>query len=161
MENLDHGIFKLFTEGTQKTLKVQCSVETKAGTPFVRTQEKKPNACDIVGVIGLNSKKFTGTLSLCFDQETFLEAMQGMLGESFKEISDELADGVAELLNIIFGQAKATLNDQGQAFQMAIPTVIRGKCVEVLQAGSAPTVVLPFETKKGNFYLQITHGGTA
>ena len=67
-----------------------------------------------------------------------------------------MEDGAGELLNIIFGQAKALLNDKkGFEIQKAIPTVMRGSQLQVTPMGRGTSVILPFETDSGSFHLEI------
>ena len=78
-----------------------------------------------------------------------------MLDEPFKEITDELQDGVAEMLNIIFGHAKAILNTQGHTIQKAIPTVIRGDNIRTSHLSLSKVMVLSFVTDLGTFQIEI------
>jgi chemotaxis protein CheX len=79
-----------------------------------------------------------------------------MLGESHKEITPETADLVAELLNIIYGQAKTELNaGLGLDLPPALPTVLRGEKLSLRQNSSAPVVVLPFQSDLGIFHVEI------
>jgi CheY-specific phosphatase CheX len=80
-----------------------------------------------------------------------------MLGEKYTELNDELQDGAAELLNMIFGHAKVILNKQGHTIQKAIPTVIRGGNLQTTHLGNSKVVVLPFSVgaEIGEFYIEI------
>ena len=152
---MDATFFKPFVDGTLHTLKLQCSIEAKLGKPYIKSTAQSP-ACDIAGIIGLSSTTFTGTISLCFPKPVFLEIMSKMFGEPMQEITDDLTDGAAELLNIIFGQAKKVLNDGGCDLEKAIPTVIRGENMQTRQLSKNPTVVLPFQISSGVFNLEIS-----
>src|SRR5271170_5183018 len=131
MTQLDVRFFKPFVEGAINTLQTQCSLPVSSGKPFLKGQQPQPDFA-IAGVIGITSASFNGTITLCFPEKVFLGAMSKMLGEEFTEITQGLQDGVAELLNIIFGQAKIVLNQQGHSIQKAIPTVVRGKNISTL-----------------------------
>lgn len=82
--------------------------------------------------------------------------MGKMLGETHTAITKELQDGVAELLNIIFGQAKVILNNQGYEIQKAIPTVIVGHKIVTAALTSAPVMVMPFKVEFGEFHVEIS-----
>ena len=84
-----------------------------------------------------------------------------MFGEPYDKITDEIADGAGELLNIIFGTAKTILTDSGYSVEKAIPTVIRGSDIKLhsLTKGGR-TVVVPFEGKDGVFHVLISLGNT-
>lgn len=143
-----------FVQAALDTLKVQCSTDAKAGKPFVKAATSAQNIA-IAGVLGLTSTAFNGTIALCFTEKVFLAIMGRMLGETYTEITKDMEDGAGELLNIIFGGAKRVLNDKNYAIEKAIPTVVRGKDIAVSHTSSSPTVVLPFETPEGPFYIEI------
>jgi chemotaxis protein CheX len=111
---------------------------------------------DIAGVIGLTSEKFNGTIAICFPGSVFLTMMTNMLGETFTEITDDLSDGAAELLNIIYGQAKIVLNQQGYSIEKAIPTVVRGQNLQTRHITSNKVVVIPFVSETGEIHIEIS-----
>lgn len=152
---MDVQLFKPIVEGTLKTFKVQAGLEIKGGKPFYKGTVEQPKFA-LAGVIGLASSKFCGSVSLCFPEKVFLGIMGKMMGEEYTEINDELQDGAAELLNIIFGQAKATLNNSGYDLEMAIPTIVRGTELKTSAMSKKPVVVLPFETDLGEFQVEIS-----
>ncbi len=151
MPQIDASFFKPFVEGTLKTFQVQCKTDASHGAPFIKGTKPEPIFA-IAGVIDISSSTFCGRISLCLTEAVFLGMMERMLDEPFKEITPELQDGVAELLNMIFGQAKVVLNEQGHTIQKAIPTVLRA---DQLVATQAKVVVLPFNTDLGIFHIEI------
>ncbi len=155
---MDVNFFKPFVEGTLETLKKQCSVEAKPGKPFTKGNGPKLNI-EITALIGLASSAFSGTIALCFTKEAFLSIMSNMLGETYTEITSDLQDGAAELLNIIFGHAKRVLNTQGYDIQKAIPSIIRGQNLESVHLTKAPIIVLPFTMAQGEFHIEIGSEG--
>lgn len=155
---LDVNFVNPFIEGALHTLKVQCNIETQAGKPYLKGHGPDIEP-DIAGVIGLTSKGFVGSIAIVYPAATFLAIMGNMLGEKYDEITKEVEDGAGELLNIIFGQAKTTLNKNGYAVQRAIPTIVRGKELKVRHVTPRPTIVLPFKTAFGPFFVEITIDG--
>ncbi|MEN9723959.1 MAG: hypothetical protein RJB38_1945 [Pseudomonadota bacterium] len=151
---LDANFFKPFVDGAMKTFEISCKLKALPQKPFLKGSQPQPEFA-IAGVIGLTSPKFNGNITLCFPAPVFLAAMSSMLGEDFKEITDDLQDGVAELLNIIYGQAKVVLNQQGHAVEKAIPSVIRGSQIRTTAVSSTPVMVLPFKTDAGEFHIEI------
>lgn len=151
---LDVNFINPFISGALETLKVQCSIEAAAEKPYVKT-EKTPLSVDIAGVIGLTSKTFTGSVSICFPMQTFLIIMSGMLGETYNEFSSDLEDGAGELLNIIFGYAKRELNAKGYSIEKAIPTVIKGNDIKINTVSKAPSIIVPFNSNAGKFFIEI------
>ena len=72
-------------------------------------------------------------------------------------VTPELEDGVAELLNIIFGTAKRVINKQQGGVQMAIPTILRGRGIRARALTDGKVIVLPFVTAEADeFQIQIS-----
>jgi CheY-specific phosphatase CheX len=78
-----------------------------------------------------------------------------MLGETYEELTKDLEDGAAELLNIIFGQAKVGLNEKGYKISKAIPTIIRGESLRMRHSSLQPTMKIPFTSAAGSFVIEI------
>ncbi len=156
---IDVEFIRPFVDGTLNTLKVQCQLEVKPGKPYFKDPSKELGG-DIAAVIGLTSKVFSGSIALVFNEATFLNLMEKMIGEKHACLSKELEDGAGELLNIIFGYAKTALNEKNYKIEKAIPTVVRGKILSMKHLSKAPTVVLPFDTDVGPFTMEVTVEGT-
>jgi len=72
-----------------------------------------------------------------------------MLFESYTEINDEIADAVGELTNMISGQARIKLSEQGQKFQAGTPKIIVGKGKKLEHIPNAPILAIPFTLSSG------------
>ncbi len=153
-KNIDVNFLNPFIEATVNTLRIQCSFESQSGKPEVKN-ESFSHPVDIAGVIGITSEGFTGSISICFTEKIFLTLMSNMLGEECTEINQDMEDGAGELLNIIFGQAKTTLNQLGYSLEKAIPTIVRGRELKVKHITPYSTFILPFESQLGSFYMEI------
>jgi chemotaxis protein CheX len=78
-----------------------------------------------------------------------------MLMEPPKEkIDEEVVDAVGELTNMICGGAKAQLAKMNLKFNLATPTMVVGKGVEITHYSDAPTIVIPFKTESGDFVIE-------
>ncbi|MCB0342032.1 MAG: chemotaxis protein CheX [Pseudobdellovibrionaceae bacterium] len=151
---LDVDFINVFIDAALKTLKIQCSFEVQAGKPYLK-KESLSEPLAIAAIIGLTSPSFTGSIALGFPSQVFLRIMSNMLMEEFTEIDDELQDGAGELLNIIFGQAKAALNERGYGLDLAIPSVIRGNDLKVTHMTNSPAIIIPFTSEVGPLYIEV------
>lgn len=124
MTQLDAAFLDPFIAATLRTLKVQCNTEAAIETMGgAGTVPRIPVV--IAGVIGITGRTYQGAMSLSFTREAFLHLMGQMLQEELTDITPELADGAAELSNIIFGHAKLALNASGHDIRMALPSVLK------------------------------------
>jgi CheY-specific phosphatase CheX len=142
--------------GLQDALKIQASTVVKVdrleGATFAI-----PGNVEVAAVLGLTSSRLTGSVSLLFPKATLLAILNRMLGESATELSAEMADAAAEILNIVFGVAKVKLNQGGHDFSPAIPNVIRGKEINLSAQPGTATIVLHCSIDSGEaLYFQIS-----
>jgi CheY-specific phosphatase CheX len=152
---IDSNFFGPFVKATKMTIETQANTKVVIGKPFLKGESFAP-ATDIAGVISVSSNVFQGAIALCFHAKTFLHVYSNMVMEPHDTITKEIEDAAAELLNIIFGVAKAELNTkENYAIQKAIPTIVRGNGLKVHHLMPSVAVVLPFETAEGTFYLEI------
>jgi chemotaxis protein CheX len=112
---------------------------------------------DIAGVVGVMGPKIQGSFTLCMEKAVFLRIMSRMLNQECTDLSLEIEDGAAELVNIIFGQAKRVLNEVGYSIQMAIPTLVKGKSVTSNYFSKNPVIILPFSSSDGQFWIEFTY----
>jgi chemotaxis protein CheX len=155
MQKLTQEFIAAFTEATLKTVTVQCNLTITNGEPFIQGSQAQPEY-ELAGILTIISNDFKGSIHLAFPSSVFLQIMTKMLGEEFPSITDDLASGASELLNIIFGIAKVGLNEKGHQIKMAIPMVIRGHILASKQATKNPTWVIPFSTADGEFVVEIS-----
>jgi chemotaxis protein CheX len=154
LPQINPNFFKPFVDGAVRTLRIQCNLEATTEKPFIKGTVEQPSF-GIAAIIGVISSSFTGTITLCFTESVFLGIMSNMLGEKYTSITPDLEDGAAELLNIIFGQAKVVLSSQNIEVQKAIPTVIRGDNLRTANSSRVPVIVIPFRTPLGLFQFEI------
>ena len=76
---------------------------------------------DVSGVMGLTGET-GGTISASFTETSILAIVSNMLGEEKKEMNEEIKDAVGEITNMISGQARKKLDEQGMSLKAAIPS---------------------------------------
>lgn len=143
-----------FLAGTMHVLKVQANIESHAGQIFLKKSDDKFYG-DVSGVIGIISDHFNGTVVISFPENTFLKVISSMLGEEYKSLDKELLDGAGEITNMIFGYAKQILNEKGYGIKMALPSVVSGKDHSLSSSNQGTSLVIPFESAAGNFFVEI------
>lgn len=158
---IDTEMITPFLDATTRVLLVQAATVARSGA--LSSKEQAQCSGDISGVVGMVGDSFSGTVVISFPEPTFLMIMSRMMGESFAGLTEELADGAAELMNIIFGWAKAALNKKGYGIKAAVPSVVTGRNHFVHTRVDGPVVVVPFETDVGSFFVEIcaSQGGDA
>ena len=149
---MDEKLITPFLESTLYVLQTIAGIEAEKGKPYL----KKDNVArgDMSGVIGLTGD-MNGILSVTFTEKCILHIVSGMLGKEMKEVNEEICDAVGEIANMISGQARKKLAEQGTNLAAAIPSVIMGKNHKISHLTKQPITALPFSTAGGAFTVEI------
>lgn len=120
------------------------------------TEEKagKLTFGEVSGLIGLAGANHTGCMVLSFESSAILHVVSSMFGEEFTEVDDEVVEAVGELTNIISAGARKELHELGVELEMATPTLIKGKGVEISQFSTEKATVIPYSVDNGNFVVE-------
>lgn len=141
-----------FLEAARSVIETMAFTPVKAGKPVIKQNNLTWGV--VSGVIGLASAKLKGNMVLSFDEAAILGIVSKMLGEEFTTLSQDVVDAVGELTNMVSGGAKKSLSEKGFAFDMALPVMIIGKDVAIVQFTKGPVITVPFETEKGRFVIE-------
>ncbi len=142
-----------FLQASKNVLETMCQTHVHPQKPFLK--EDKNTYGDVTGIIGMASAEVSGCMILSFSEKCIVNVVANMLMEDPKDtIDDEIIDAVGELTNMICGGAKATLGKMNHKFDLATPTMITGKGVEISTLSDSPTIVIPFDTEYGGFVIE-------
>ena len=149
---MDVRFINPFLEGTISVLKTMAMMEPRAGKPYLK--EGKLAKGDVSAIIGLTGSA-RGSLALSFSEECILKIISNMLGENHREINGEVRDAVGEITNMISGVARKKLEAEGFSIAAAIPTVVSGKDHSFIHVLGGPSIIIPFETDNGPFFVDV------
>jgi chemotaxis protein CheX len=143
-----------FLTSTKNVLEMMAQTPVTAQKP--RLKDNAVTYGEVTGIIGLVSEKITGSMIASFSKPCILKMVANMLMESPKEeIDEEIIDAVGELTNMICGGAKAQLAKMSLKFELATPTMVVGKGVDITHYSDSPTIVIPFQTASGEFVIEV------
>ena len=134
-------------------LATMAMIKAKPGKPYINTERTAVG--DVTGLIGVTGYS-EGVISLTLAEGCVLKIVSNMLGEEFNSINDEIADAVGELTNMIAGQARTHLANEGMSFQAATPSVFIGKNHTLTHIGGSPLLSIPFTTPDGHLVVEIS-----
>lgn len=133
--------------------KIQIGIDLGAKVISTRAPTTK---IELVATMPFKSAKYQGTIAILFPKDTFLRITNQMLGEQQVEILDENADAASELLNIVYASARSLMNRLGNDFAPALPTVLRGKDLNVLHGSSSALYSIVAEGVGEAFYIEMS-----
>ena len=146
-----------FLNAAKNVLETMCQTQVKPKKPALK--DNSLTYGEVTGIIGMVSDDIAGCMILSFSEKCILHVVANMLMEPPKEkVDEEIVDAVGELTNMICGGAKAQLAKLDYKFNLATPTMVVGKNVEISYYSDAPTIVIPFATEYGEFVIEANLG---
>ncbi|MCW8848212.1 MAG: chemotaxis protein CheX [Sedimenticola sp.] len=142
-----------FLNSILDVLSTMAQIQATPGKPYVKSE--RASMGDVSGLIGLAGNQMKGSLAISFTEPVIFQVAKNMLGEEVNTVDDIVTDLVGEITNIVTGGAKRTLSEMGYDFDLAIPGVIAGKNHIITHMTKGQTIVLPFHTEQGDFFVEI------
>jgi chemotaxis protein CheX len=148
---LDVEFMNPFINSTLKVLEITC--QTQAKKEEVALKKEPGFAGEVSAYYPIESHLFTGFFSVSFKKDTYLKIVSQMLMEEHTEVNDENKDGVAELCNQIFGNAKAEFSgNAASGLKMQKPAVYTTQDSDDHNLG--PRICIRFSSDKGEFFIE-------
>lgn len=149
---MDARLINPFINATMNVLETMAFIKCKAEKPYLKKDDVAKG--DVTGIIGITGES-NGTIAVTFEEETILKIVSNMFGEEMKQLNSEVADAVGELTNMISGQARRELEENGKVFEAAIPSVVSGKNHQITHYTDGPKIAIPFITDGGRFTIEV------
>jgi chemotaxis protein CheX len=149
---MDVKLINPFLYGAKEVLQKMASVESIVGTPYVKQNDRATG--DVSGIIGLTGDAI-GSLAISFSESCICGITGAMLNESFVQANQEVFDSVGEITNMISGVARTYLEKDTFTVWAGIPAVVFGKDHYVKHILKSPSIVIPFTTEYGSFFVDV------
>lgn len=134
---------------------LETMAQTKVRPMKPKLKQEKTTYGEVTGIIGMVSNELQGSMVISFSKVCILKVVANMLMEPVKpDIDGDIVDAVGEITNMICGGAKAELGKKGIKFDLATPTMVVGKDIEIKSYTDSPIIVIPFETDAGDFVIE-------
>ncbi len=142
-----------FIDATRNVFSSMCRVEIARKKIFIKDDYKMLG--DISGVMRMSGTA-AGTVVISMSSELARLVVGNMLGEApAAELTQEVKDATGEIINMISGQAKASLVKTKYHFTISIPQVVTGPGHEIEHQPGTPNIVVVFEGAGHDFSLQV------
>lgn len=143
-----------FVESVFELFNTMLEAKIERGKIGVTTASGNPR--DIMALIGLSGPA-RGTVALSFPTGTAVHMVNRVLGTETRVVDDTTCDGVAEIVNIVAGSAKAKLTQGGGTpIDLSLPTVVRGNDYKIDYPSQSVWLEVPFQSELGEFSLRVT-----
>ena len=147
---MDAGMITPFVNAIQNVFSTMFQLPVEIGEPRIKADRKATH--DVSGIIGV-SGEMTGTIVLSMPTSTAESIVALFTGMEMDSESDDFADAIGELINMISGNAKAEF--QRKAVSISCPSVVIGAGHRVASGSGIPCVVIPCHTDCGEVVLEV------
>lgn len=117
-------------------------------------KEKIPLTESISGIIGL-AGTHKGVLAIHLPHRVAMAITSSFLGMDVDEINSDVEDAVGELANMLGGNVKSILSENGRDINLSMPTTISGKQYDFQSKKDAESVVIPCRCDAGEFIIEL------
>jgi chemotaxis protein CheX len=149
---MDVKLINPFLNGAKEVLQKMASVASTVGTPYIKQDDRATG--DVSGVIGLTGDAI-GSLAISFSESCICSIAGAMLSESFVQANQDVFDAVGEITNMISGVARTYLEKATLTVWAGIPAVVFGKDHYIKHILKSPSIVIPFTTEYGSFFVDV------
>lgn len=142
-----------FIDAVRNVFSTMCNMKAERKKLFLKDDYRMLG--DISGVMGLTGEA-SGCVVVSMPKKLACTIVGRMLGEKpGEELDGDVRDGIAEIINVISGQAKASLVKTKYHFALSIPSVVVGPDHEISVKKGTPNIVVLFETEGQTFAVQV------
>jgi chemotaxis protein CheX len=134
-----------FVQAAVEVLKTEVSAEAVRGE--ITMHKSSLTSDDVTVLINLVGDVY-GVVMYGMSTSTCLGLVSKIMGQEFSEFNTLAQSGVAELGNVISGQATIRFSESGYKSNISTPTVLNGNGVEISTL-DFPRIVVPLETQFG------------
>lgn len=114
--------------------------------------ESVPMTESISGVIGL-AGTHKGVLAIHIPNKVAMAITSSFLGMDVDEVNADVADAVGELANMLGGNVKAILSENGRDIDLSLPSTISGQQYDFQPTNEVERVIIPFRCDAGKFTI--------
>jgi chemotaxis protein CheX len=151
--NVNVEFINPFIDATRNVFSTMCGIDIERKKLFLKDDHKMLG--DVSGVMGMSGSAH-GSVVISLPEKLACYVVAKMLGEApADKLNPEVCDGVGEVINMIAGQAKASLVKTKYHFNISIPSVVSGTGHEITHRKGTPNIVVLFEAEGQDFAIQV------
>ncbi|MDH5409381.1 MAG: chemotaxis protein CheX [Gammaproteobacteria bacterium] len=150
---MDIMMINALLDSLMKVFETMVGIKAEPGVPVAK--DDNVSRGDVSGIMVMENDKAKGSMAISFTQAAITQIAKKMLGDDLKKIDDTARDLTGEMTNMLVGGAKKILSEKGFDFDMSTPAVVDGKNHKIVHKYSGQTVILPFNARNEQFFLEI------
>jgi chemotaxis protein CheX len=108
----------------------------------------------ITGMVGL-AGTHKGVLAVHIPYTVAMAITSSFLMMDVNEINDDVHDAIGEIANMLGGNVKAILSENGRDIELSLPSTIAGAEYSFTSDKEVEKVIVEFDTGQGNFLIEM------
>jgi chemotaxis protein CheX len=141
-----------FIESTLRSLDMMAGITAeKVG---LELKEDLITTYDVSAIIGLTGET-SGSIIISMPAKLACKIASNMLMEEITSMNRNVEDAIGEIGNIVVGDARRSLIQDGHQLSISIPTVVIGSGHKISRSGDVPCIAIPFSTEFGDFEVNV------
>jgi CheY-specific phosphatase CheX len=148
---LKEDLTKALVDSVKDAFKTMLSVELTD-----HEQQNLPSTAELICTIGL-AGKMEGSVSVSLSGVSACAIVSKMLCTEITEISQDVCDGMGEVVNVVAGGIKTRVVPLNCSFEVSIPTVVRGKQMYLNVAEDLDRISRRFEGDGISFEVELIY----
>ncbi|MBI4912917.1 MAG: chemotaxis protein CheX [Acidobacteria bacterium] len=149
---MDVSYINTFIDSTLRTLGMMAGIQAERSGLSVK--EGLITTYDISSIISLTGDA-RGSVIISVPEVLACRIASNMLMEEIGSMTPAVQDAIGEVGNIVVGDARRQLMQEGFHLNISIPTVVMGKGHEICRPGDVPCIAIPFSTDFGDFEVNV------
>ncbi len=141
-----------FIESTLRSLEMMAGI--KAEKTGLELKEDLITTYDISSIIGLTGET-SGSIIISVPAKLACKIASNMLMEEVTGLNQSVEDAIGEIGNIVVGDARRALIQEGYQLNISVPTVVVGTGHKISRSSSVPCIGIPFTTEFGDFEVNV------
>jgi len=113
-----------------------------------------PLQASVTGMIGL-AGTHKGMLALHLPERLARKITGNFLGIEVEEMDEDVQDAIGELANMLGGNLKSILSENGKDIKLSLPSTIAGEEYHFQSHDEGEAVILPFVTEGDRFVVEL------
>jgi chemotaxis protein CheX len=139
-----------FVNSVREVFKTMVSVDVTVSRPHVKNQPEP--SYDVSAIVQFGGD-VAGSVVMSFEREAGVKIVEAFAGFVLDPGSEDFADAVGELCNMVAGSAKKNLTHEAS---IGLPSVIIGMGHHIARLKDVPCVVIPCESDVGLFAVEVS-----
>ncbi len=141
---MQESTIEIFT--SMVMMELECEGECKEGFGVLKNS--------ITGMVGL-AGKYKGLLAIHVPNDIAMAITGNFLGLEVDEVNEDVQDALGEIANMLGGNLKTILSDNGKDIQLSLPSTISGEEYSFSSQADVEQVILSFKVSSGTFYVEV------